>query len=78
MFIFDYIDPWIFMLSFGVGVLIVYVMRKEPRVVIKYPTPENAGKVTYVDDVGVCYKYQAHEVPCPEDKSKIKTVELAI
>jgi len=74
-FLKDYIDPWTFIVSFGIGVLIVYMLRKEPRIVIKYPTPENAGKVKYVDDVGVCYKYTAKEVPCPTDRSA-KTIEV--
>jgi hypothetical protein len=65
MFFTKYIDPFYFICSLAVGIFFVYIMRKKPRIVLKQPTPENAGSVTYVDDVGVCYKYEVKEVPCP-------------
>ena len=76
MFIIDQIDPFVFLVSLCVGIFISYIFRKEPRVVVKHPTPENAGKITYVDDAGICYRYRAQEVDCPSDKSQIKQIPL--
>ena len=46
---------------------------QKPKIVIKYPTPENAGSVIYIDDSDNCYKYNVKEVNCPNDmKSVIK------
>ena len=65
MFPFDYIDPFWFMIALCVGLLYTYVLTPKPRVVTQYPTPFNAGKITYVDDAGVCYKYRVESVACP-------------
>ena len=73
---FDYIDPFTFLVSLGIGIFITYIVSPEPRVIYKYPTPSNAGKVTYVDDAGVCYKYKSIPVSCPADDTKVKTIEI--
>jgi hypothetical protein len=75
-FLFDYIDPLIFLISLCVGLFYTYVTVPYPQVVIKYPTPFNAGKITYVDKNNVCYKYQIEQVNCPLNKSQIKTYQF--
>ena len=52
-------------LGFVIGIFAVYITQSKPKVIVKYPTPENAGKVTYIDDSGVCYKYKSAQVSCP-------------
>ena len=56
--------PVYFFIGLFLGLYYVYITAPEPKVVIKYPTPENAGKVTYMDDNNVCYKYKIVEVQC--------------
>jgi hypothetical protein len=65
------LDPWIFLISFGIGMMIAYVATPPPQVIIRFPTVENAGKVIYKDDAGVCYRYKAKQINCPEDPNKI-------
>lgn len=72
----DYIDPLYFLIALCVGLIFTYFTAPEPQVVIKYPTPFNAGKVTYVDQNDVCYKYQMKKVTCPTDQSKIKNYQF--
>lgn len=74
--IFDFIDLRYFIFAFAFGMLIVYTTTPPPEVIIKYPTPENAGKIIYKDDAGICYKYRAEEIKCPSDSSKIKAQPL--
>jgi len=76
MFLLDYIDPLYFLIALCVGLLYTYISAPIPKIVIKYPTPFNAGKITYADQNGVCYKYSIQEVQCPSDLSKIKTYEF--
>lgn len=76
MFPFEYIDPLIFLIAFCVGLLYVYITLPQPQVVIKYPTPFNAGIITYSDRNGVCYQYHIHQTDCPMDSSKIKTYKV--
>ena len=65
------IDPFYFVISFCIGILLVYLLTPVPKIVIRYPTPENSGKIIYKDDNNVCYKYNAIKIQCPKDKSKI-------
>jgi hypothetical protein len=39
---------------------------------MKFPSPNNAGTITYRDEEENCYKYKAERVECPLDKSLIK------
>jgi hypothetical protein len=70
----DFIDPNAFFISLAIGLLIFYIIAPQKRIVIKYPNPENAGKVVYKDESDNCFKFKAEEVKCPSDKSKIKDV----
>jgi len=65
------IDPWIFLISFSIGMMIAYIATPPPRVIIKFPTLENAGKILYKDDVGVCYRYHPQRVNCPSNPKDI-------
>ena len=76
MFPFEYIDPFYFLIALAVGLLYTYVTSPKPEIVIKYPSPDNAGKITYVDDAGVCYKYKVVPTSCPYEKTQIKSVPI--
>ena len=65
------IIPIYFFISLFIGLFIAYLSTPKPVVIIRYPTPDNAGKVTYIDNSNVCYKYKAKEVKCPRNKKKI-------
>ena len=56
-----------FLVAFVVGMVYVYLNVPKPKVVIKYPTPYNSGKLTYMDLSGNCYKFKANQVTCTED-----------
>lgn len=72
----NYIQPLPFLISLAIGLLYVYLTTPYPQIVYKYPTPYNAGKITYVDDADVCYKYRVDKTQCPLDKTKIKELKL--
>jgi hypothetical protein len=76
MFIFDYIDPVFFLIAFVVGLVYTFVSAPAAHVVVRYPTPENAGKVTYKDDADVCYRYKVIPTTCPIDVSQLRKVPL--
>lgn len=65
MSLFSYINPFAFVVAFGLGLLLTYMVVPAPSVVIKFPTPYNAGRVTYMAEDRNCYKYKADEVACP-------------
>jgi hypothetical protein len=57
-----------FMISFCVGILIVYVMKPPSQIVVKFPSPTNSA-IKYKDNADNCYKYNAKEVEC--DKTAV-------
>jgi len=62
------IDPWIVLVSFGIGMFIVYMTQNSPQVIIKLPTPKGAdAHSVFRDDVDNCYTFKIDEVPCSGD-----------
>ena len=72
--ILKYIIPFYFFIALFIGLFIAYISTPVPDIIIKYPTPQNAGKIVYKDDSDVCYKYKVEEVSCPKDKSRVKNI----
>ena len=66
--------PFIF--GIIIGVIAIFFVVPQKTVVHKYPTPENAGKITYKDKNGVCYKYNATVVDCDKNESRLKEFPL--
>ena len=60
------------MIAFALGLLYCYVTKPKPELVVKFPSPQNAGKVVYHSDDDTCFKYEASKVECPRDKNLIK------
>ena len=56
-----------FLLAFVVGMIYVYLNVPKPKIVVKYPTPYNSNKLTYMGLSGDCYKFKAKQVACTED-----------
>lgn len=56
-----------FFVAFFVGMVICYFSTPPPRVVVKFPSPQTAGKVTYrsAHDDGSCFRYRAERHACP-------------
>lgn len=71
-----YIIPLYFLVSFCIGIFVVYLSTPKPKIIIKYPTPQNAGKIIYKDNSGVCYKYLVKEVKCPRNTKEIKMFDI--
>lgn len=62
--ILDFIDPFYFIISFFIGLGIVYMITPFPEVIIRYPTPETAPYLRYKDKDESCYRYQPVQVQC--------------
>ena len=64
-------DIVVFFVAFCVGVLFVCLVEQKPEVIVRWPTPDNAGLVTYVDRANNCYEYEPKEVGCTDDAKHI-------
>lgn len=74
MFTIDKIIPIYFFVSLFIGFFLVYTYTPPPKVILKYPTPENANILTYKDSGDNCFKYEVKQIECPRDKSKISKI----
>jgi hypothetical protein len=61
----------IFLISFSLAFLYVYVIGPERKAIIKYPTPFNSAKLIYKDAANNCFVYESKKVDCPQDPKKI-------
>ena len=59
------IRPLWFFAAFAFGLLVCYILTPPPELVMKFPSPSNAGKVTYRDKEDNCFAFQAQPVACP-------------
>lgn len=59
-----------FLIAFGFGMVYVYLNVPKPKVIIKYPTPYNTNRLTYMGLTGECYKFKVEQVDCTEDAYK--------
>jgi len=66
------IHPFYFILAFAIGILYCYLTKPKPTIVVKFPSPTNAGKLVYKHDDESCFKFEASKVECPMDKNLIK------
>lgn len=64
--ILDQLNFFYFILSFAIGLFVCYVTTPPPKIVLKFPSPTNAGKVVYKDKEGQCYGYKAEKTACPQ------------
>jgi hypothetical protein len=44
------------------------ICAPQRKTVYMYPTLQNAGKITYIDNNNVCYRYEAQEIECPKKR----------
>lgn len=67
--------PWLIM-GFVVGLFATWMVAPKKRVVIEFPSPYNAGHVTYTGEGGRCFQYRADIVQCPDDDKDITAQPL--
>jgi len=69
-----YINVPVFLVSFAIGVLFVYIFTDTSRTILVYPTHENYHLLQYRDKIGNCYSIEESEVECPKDPNLIAKI----
>jgi hypothetical protein len=70
--ILDRLNFFYFLLSFSIGLFVSYITAPQPEIILKFPSPTNAGKVVYKDKASQCYSYKAEKTECPKGKKHLK------
>ncbi len=74
MLLLDKIYPKYFFIALAVGLFMTYTFTPTPKIVYKYPTPDTADELVYMDGANHCFKYKASQVKCPANKKHISTI----
>jgi|UniRef100_A0A6C0JAK1 hypothetical protein len=67
----SFIDMKIFIISFSIGLLGVYLLGEDQRIVYVYPTQTNHKDIVLKSKSGDCFGFVATEVDC-QDKTVVK------
>ena len=73
-----YISWKVFIFSFIVGLLFIYIVEPGTKTVLMYPTPSTVGNVYIKDSANNCFQYVQKLMACPSDKSKISNIPVQI
>lgn len=57
-------------ISFGVGLLMTYLIKPAPKIIIKFPSPYNVGNVMYRDKSDMCFMYKSEAIACDQEDQK--------
>lgn len=69
------LNVFAFIVSFAIGIACCYVISPAPKVVMKFPSPNNAGSVVYKDREENCFTFRADKVQCTKD-AKPQPIQL--
>ncbi len=61
----------LFVASFLLGSVFIYLSPMEYKTVVVYPSPENLDKVQYKDSSNHCFQFSARLVDCGKNPKKI-------
>lgn len=67
----QFINIPVFLISFAIGVFVVYITMSPTRKIIVYPTPDNIDKIMYKDATDACFTYKQEKVKCPANKENL-------
>ena len=60
----DYVSYKVFIVSFLVGLLCVYLLPVELDTVLVYPSPDNYKNIMYKDGSGACFRLDPSVAEC--------------
>jgi hypothetical protein len=73
---YKYIDFRVFIVSFALGALYIYINEDHKKTIVIHPTPDNYDQYQFKDKTGTCFSYELKEVKCPSDKNLIQNVQI--
>lgn len=59
-----YINFTVFLISFSIGILLIYLNSPKKQVIYIYPQLDNVDKIQYRDKSDTCFNIKAHEEKC--------------
>ena len=73
---FRFINFPVFLASFLLGVIVVYIYSNDNKKIYVYPTPQTVDVLQYRDKTGQCFSFKQKEVDCPQDESMLEPIPI--
>ncbi len=73
---YNFINLYVFLISFAIGIFFVYIYGPEMKEIIIYPNPENIDKLVFKDKADNCFRYEEILVECPKNSSLITEIPV--
>lgn len=74
--ILNYISLPVFLISFAIGLLFIYIMGPEMKTIYIYPSPENVDKILFKDKADNCFYFEEENVDCPKNEKLISKIPI--
>ena len=71
-----YVSIPVFLMSFAIGMLFIYILGPEMKKIYIYPTPENVNKILFKDKADNCFYFEEENVKCPDNESLISSIPI--
>lgn len=66
-----FIDIKYFLISFAIGIFLVYITMQDANKIYVYPNPENVDFIQYKDRADQCFEFKETKVNCPTEKKDL-------
>lgn len=73
-----YISLPIFIISFLLGMVYIYISAAPTRKILIYPTVDNQSKFQYKDKAENCFTFVAKEEKCPYNTGSLKKIPIQV
>lgn len=73
-----FVNIYVFLISFAIGMFVVYTTVSDQRKIYIYPTPENVDLIQYRDKTNSCFEFKQNQVVCPKNANQIATIPAQV
>jgi hypothetical protein len=73
-----YIHLPVFLLSFLIGIIYIYLSNEATRDIYVYPTIDNQDMFQYIDKAENCFSFVPKEVKCPINTGSLKSIPIQV
>jgi hypothetical protein len=74
--LFKLISLPILIISFLIGLIIVYIYGPETKTIYIYPGPDNYNKILFRDKANNCFGFNEEKIECPKDESLLSKIPI--
>jgi hypothetical protein len=67
-----------FILSFAIGIFIVYSIGPDKKEIVIYPSEDTLSKVQYQDDTNTCFTFDIEKTKCPLNPDNVLDIPIQV